>query len=139
MIYDFTVDQVRNELATIINSDPNNTGRVEVNNIDGYAEDSCVYYKDEDGNPIDFQDHDDYYDPEFVEPVCIIGHWIEHFHSHLKDDPKIRNILKRNSSLRGLSASAIVFDSDVWSLLAETQRMQDRPGARWSDIDFSIL
>jgi hypothetical protein len=139
MLYDFTVDQVRNELATIINANPNNTGRVEVINNDGYDDGTCVYYKDEDGNPIDLQEEDDYYDPEFVEPVCIVGHWIEDFHPELKNDPKIRTILRRNHSLRGVSASGIVFDSAVWSLLAETQRMQDRAGARWSDIDFSIL
>lgn len=138
---DLTVDQVRVELATLIVNYPNYTGKTKVDHYnDGNLDESCVYYKDEDGNPIDVDTYGETnLEPEFVTPVCIIGHWIEDFHPELKDDPLMRSIITKNQSLRGVGASGVLFDREVWSLLSEAQRRQDRPGTRWSDIDISIL
>lgn len=138
MSYD--VDQVRNELATLINDNPNNTGKLVVDHYNDGGDETCVYYTNEDGSPIDTGTYGEYdEEPVFATPVCIIGHWIENFHPELKNNFSIKRILLKNHSLRGVGYTDLPFRDDVWTLLAETQKMQDRPGTRWSDIDFSVL
>lgn len=129
------VEQVRKELADIIDRYPDRTG----GDPDEYSQKACVYYKDAEGRPVSHSEYGDSYignPATLVQPVCIIGQWIEDFHPELKQDELFQMVLLKNSVFSTSHEAAHLFDEEVFDLLGEVQSQQDDPDATWKDITF---
>lgn len=137
--YNLTVEQVRNEILSLVEQYPDRRGGVP---MDDYDEFSCVYYTDEIGTPVSlthFNPEDpSYEEPQLVEPVCIIGQWIESFHPEFKQDEVIYDILIRNSIMSNLNVEDTPFTAEVLDLLSNAQSVQDSYSSHWSDIPAAI-
>lgn len=132
---DFTVEQVRKEIADIVARYPDRTGGESTN-----GSKSCVYFKDAAGYIVSSSEHDGvYYDysPErLVEPVCIIGQWIHDFHPELKTDEDFNMILFRNHILNHSYEAQALLDEEVLDFLVNVQNQQDEIGTTWSHLVF---
>ena len=130
-----TVDQVRKEIADIIDRYPDRTG----GDPDEYSQKACVYYKDSSGYPISSSEFDGLDMPDasaLVTPVCIIGQWVEDFHPELKVDEDFQMVLLRNSVFSTSQEAARLFNEEVVDLLGEVQSQQDDNDKTWKDITF---
>ncbi len=135
---DFTADQVRVELESLIENYPDNNGRVMIQKKDylGRNEVACVYFLDENGDPITASStYGTLRKPVFKTPVCIVGQWLEDFHPNLKNNDLIKNIILKNMTLNTLFENEIPFEDSVLELLGRAQRQQDSLGKVWSDIE----
>lgn len=130
---DLTADEVRFELELLIEKYPERTGSAM---MPGYESPSCVYYADVDGIPISTAYFEEGEEPVLVEPVCIVGQWIEDFHAEFKEHSAIRDMLMKNTTLSVMSpeSSACPFSTEVWKILAKAQDVQDGEAACWNEI-----
>lgn len=140
------VDVVRDELASIIERYPDNTGALDltrVNSVNGEEsiDPKCVYFTDERGVPITSLNYDLTSKVVFAKPICIIGTWIDEFHPNFKEHNLIRMILVENSTVRSLRylGETAVFNPDVHDLLVHAQDTQDSGNGAWSDIDLNAV
>lgn len=134
---ELTATQVLNELEQVINKYPDNSGRATIND---YPEDegTCVYYTDVDGEPVNLSRYYAVEDEEnsicLVNPICIIGRWIEDFHPEFKEDKLIKEILLKNSAILATYGEDLPVIPSVREVLIQVQNQQDSGNMRWQDI-----
>lgn len=128
---ELTVEQVKTELQSLIDAEPNNTGWADVGEYTGDS--GCVYFLDQDGKPILIND-EEYSETVLATPVCIIGRWIHDFHPEWMETHELNLIFRENRSLASCQYDQ-PFRNDVFRVLQHAQGIQDLPETTWSAID----
>lgn len=141
---ELTPGMVRNELASLIECYPDNTGSIiivrQFEDGEEYDDSTCVYFTDVDGSAITptTYGHDVPDGVVLAHPVCIVGQWIETYHPEFKTDEILREVLTTNATIRSMEyEDASPFDPDVQRLLVIAQETQDR-GSSWSSINLDV-
>lgn len=142
----FDIDKVRSEIEHIVRLFPDATGAYNTdieNEYDGevYTEPSCVYFLDEDGNPVNTSNFviGDVSPRTLVEPVCIVGQWVHMFHPELKQDDDFLQVLATNAVIKNSDKAQKVLGPEVQEYLGHIQNQQDSGQWTWSELDLEVL